>query len=158
MESYKLLVFLHVAAVVVGLGITFSFPFLQAAAERSGVGATRFFHEASMRIEKMVIYPAVAVIFLMGVGLIFDDNLPYKDDFPVWLMVAIPWYVGAFVLSWFVQRKNVAAAVETLRGVPDGAALPAAYTEIAKKIQMVGGILGLSVIGILFLMVWKPGQ
>jgi hypothetical protein len=51
MESYKLLVFLHVAAVVVGLGITFSFPFLQAAAERSGVAATRFFHEASMRIE-----------------------------------------------------------------------------------------------------------
>jgi len=45
-----------------------------------------------------------------------------------------------------------------LEGVPDGAPLPADYTPIAKRMQVVGGLFGLSVIAILFLMVWKPGQ
>jgi uncharacterized membrane protein len=60
------------------------------------------------------------------------------------------------VLSWFVQQASRRRSRAARRA--RNAALPAAYTEIAKKIQMVGGILGLSVIGILFLMVWKPGQ
>ncbi|MCC6385846.1 MAG: DUF2269 family protein [Dehalococcoidia bacterium] len=158
MESYKLLAFVHVAAVVVGLGTTFAFPFLQAAAERSGVAATRFMYEAARRVENIVILPATIIIFVMGLGLIFDDNLPYKDDFPAWLMIAIPWYVATGLVWWFVQRKFADRALNTLRGVPDNAPLPSAYFEFGKKVQMVGGILGVSIIGILFLMVWKPGQ
>ncbi len=158
MESYKLLTFVHIAAVVVGMGVTFAFPFLQAAAERSGVPATRFIYEAARRVENVVILPGSIIILLMGIGLIFDDNTHYKDDFPAWLMVAIPWYVATGVLWWFVQRPLAAKALETLRGVPDNAPLPAGYLAKAKQVQMVGGILGLSIIGVLFLMVWKPGQ
>lgn len=158
MESYKLLVFLHVAAVVVGLGITFAFPFLQAAAERSGVAATRFMYEAARRVENIVILPATFIILLLGVGLIFDDNTHYKDDFPAWLMAAIPWYIATGLVWWFVARKFADRALATLQGVPDNAPLPAAYYEFGKKVQMVGGILGISILGILCLMIWKPGQ
>ncbi len=73
-------------------------------------------------------------------------------------MIAIPWYVATGLVWWFVQRKFADRALNTLRGVPDNAPLPSAYFEFGKKVQMVGGILGVSIIGILFLMVWKPGQ
>jgi hypothetical protein len=42
--------------------------------------------------------------------------------------------------------------------VPDSAPLPEGYKPIAMQMQIVGGLLGLSVIAIAFLMVWKPGQ
>lgn len=158
MDSYKLLLFLHIAAATVGLGLTFAYPFLQAAAERSGVVATRFLLQATLRIEKIAVVPGAVIVLLMGVGLIFDDGTGYKDDFPTWLMIAIPWYLAIFAVAILVQSKNVAKAIGALEGVPDNAPLPAAYVALGKKIQMVGGLLGLSIIGILFLMVWKPGQ
>jgi hypothetical protein len=158
MSSYKLLLFLHVVTVIVGLGLTFSYPFLQGFAERQGVAATRFVHQFTLRLDKMVVYPAAAVLFVFGLGLMFDDHTGYKDDFPAWLMVAIPWFLGAVAVSVFVQRKNMHAAVKALENVPDGKDLPAAYAPIGKRIQVIGGLLGLSIVVITFLMVWKPGQ
>lgn len=153
MESYRLLLFLHVLSVVVAFGVTFAYPFLQAAAERQGVETTRFVLRAIDRIEKVVVYPGSALVFLFGAGLIFDDRTGYKDDFPGWLMAAITWYILAVVVAVFVQRPNVKRAMALLEGAPDGA-LPAEYDPIGKRMQMVGGLLALSVIGIAFLMVW----
>lgn len=157
MTAYKIQLFLHVATVVVALGATFAYPFLQAAAERSGTAATRFMLQATQRIEKVLVIPGAILLFLFGLGLIFDDTTGYSDDFPAWLMVAIAWFLVAFVVAVTVQRSNVSAALRTLEGAPDGP-LPAAYEPIGKRIQIVGGLLGLSVIGITFLMTYKPGD
>lgn len=46
------------------------------------------------------------------------------------------------------------AAIQSLEGVPDGTALPATYLAIGKRIQAVGGLEGLGVVVIAFLMVW----
>lgn len=158
MDSYKAQLFLHIAAVVIGLGVTFVYPFLQGFAERNGVAATRFALQFGRRLERMVVWPGAALIFLFGVGLIFSDQTGYKDDFPAWLMVAIAWYVAAVAVAVFVQDRAVGEALASLEGVADGPDLPAAYTPIARRMQIAGGMLGLSVVGILFLMVWKPGQ
>lgn len=157
-DSYKLELFLHVIAVIVALGVTFSYPFMQGFAERKGVGPTRFFLEFSERIEKFIVIPGAILVFIFGGLLIGNDNLPYKDDMPAWLIVSIIWFLGAFAAAFFVQRKNVSNGLKSLEGVPDSAALPADYEAIGKRMQMVGGLLGVSIIAIAFLMVWKPGQ
>lgn len=158
MDSLKLELFLHVAAVIVAMGVTFSYPFLQGQAERRGTGATRFYLEFSHFLEKFVVIPGSILLFIFGGLLIGNDKLPYKDDMPVWLMVSVVWFLAAFALAFFVQRKNTLAGIKALEGVPDSSPLPDTYTAIGKRTQMVGGLLGLSVIGIAFLMVWKPGQ
>lgn len=158
MNALKLELFLHVAAVIVAMGVTFVYPFLQGQAERRGTGATRFYLEFSHFLEKFVVIPGAILVFIFGGLLIGNDKLPYKDDMPAWLMVSVVWFLAAFALAFFVQRKNTLNGIKALEGVPDTAPLPEAYTAIGKRTQMVGGLLGLSVIGIAFLMVWKPGQ
>ncbi|PFG73779.1 DUF2269 family protein [Tepidiforma thermophila] len=148
----------HIAPVFVGLGTTFAFPILQAAGEAQGTGVTRFAIRTTGRLETLIVKPAVVPLLLMGVGLIFDDHTGYRDDFPLWLGVAIAWFLAAFTLSSVVQRRNLSRAPQLLDGTPDDAPLPAGYLAHAPRIRVVGAILGASALGILFLMVWKPGQ
>ncbi|HNM79118.1 MAG TPA: DUF2269 family protein, partial [Tepidiformaceae bacterium] len=105
-----------------------------------------------------VIVPGSVLVALVGIGLIFDDRTGYKDDFPGWLIAAIAWFLAAMVVGAVVQRKNVEAAVDSLVGVAETATLPAGYLAVANRMKLTGAFLGLSVIGVTLLMVWKPGQ
>ena len=158
MESYRIMLFLHVAAVILTLGATFAFPFLQAFAEGKGVGPTRFVMQFLVRIERILVIPGSVLLILCGVGLIFDDATGYKDDFPTWLSIAIPLFLIVIVVDLFIQQRQVKSAIAALEGVPESTVLPAAYTAIGKRIQMVGGLEGLAVVVIIFLMTYKPGQ
>ena len=158
MDSYKIQLFLHVAVVIVALGATFASPFLQGWGERHGVGATRMALEFGHYLEKVLVIPGAVLILLLGVGLIFDDATGYKDDFPMWLGIAIAWYLVAFFVAAVVQRSNVLKAIATLDGAADDGPFPAAYMTASKRVQITGGFLALSTIGIAFSMVWKPGQ
>ena len=154
MESYRILLFLHVAASLVVFGSTFALPFLQGLAERRGVTATRFMLEFSRRLDNILITPGSLIVGVLGVGLIFEDRTGYKDDMPGWLMGAIAWFVVMFVVGVAIQRRTVGDAMKALEGAKDDQALPVAYIALGKRIQMVGGLLGMSVLGILALMVW----
>jgi uncharacterized membrane protein len=156
MDSHEIQVFLHIAAVVVGLGVTFSFPFLQAFAERKGVAATRFAFQFANRLTKIVIYPGAALVAVFGVALIFDDETGYKDDFPTWLMWATTWFVVLLLVALFVQDPATRKAQRILEATPDDAELPDEYLAVGKRIQIVGGLLGISVLGIMLLMIAQP--
>jgi hypothetical protein len=158
MDSYKIQLFLHVAVAIVALGATFAMPFLQGWGEQRGVGATRMALEFNHYLEKVLVIPGAILLFLFGVGLIFDDATGYKDDFPVWLMIAIAWYIAAFAIAALYQRRNVNEALATLEKVEDDGDFPPAYMAASRRIQITGGFLAFSTIAITFLMVWKPGQ
>jgi uncharacterized membrane protein len=157
-NGFKFELFIHVAAVIVGLGATFALPVMQGYAERSGVAATRFMLHFSHRLENFITIPGAIILFIFGGLMIGSDQRTYKDDMPAWLIIAIIWFLAAFAVAFFLQRKQVSDGLKTLEGVPDNGALPDAYLAISKRMQIVGGLLGLSIIGIAFLMVWKPGQ
>jgi uncharacterized membrane protein len=157
-DSYRLLLFLHIVAIIVALGSTFALPFLQGFAQRKGVGATRLVLQFDDYLGKFVITPGAVLVFLFGLGLYFNDTTGYKDSHPAWLSVSMVWFVVAFVVSLVVQRPAVLGALRALEGVADGAPLPEAYKKFAVRTQIVGGLLGLSIMGIAFLMVWKPGN
>lgn len=160
MDAFKLQLFLHVAAVLVALGATFSYPVIQALAEKKGVAATRLGLQFIERIDTILTLPGAVVVLLLGAGLIFakEDGKAIKDDFPLWLGIAIVWFLVCFAFSLFVQRPTSKKALATLDGVPDGPTLPAAYAPLSKRLQAGGMFLGISVIAITFLMVWQPGS
>lgn len=158
MDSFDILLFLHIAAVIVALGATFSYPFLQGFAERKGVAATRLVFQAVERIEKFLVFPGGALVFIFGLGLIMTSEAPndYRKEMPAWLTIAIVWYLVTYAAAYFVQRKQIRRAIAVLEGVPDSPDLPAAYVPIGKRIQMVAGLIGVSILGIALLMVLGP--
>ena len=157
MTGFRILLVLHVVAVIVGLGVTFIYPFLQAFSEKRGTGAVRLALQFGRQLEDRVVWPGAILVLLFGLGLTVSDQRNYKDDMPAWLSAAIAIYIVALIVAWFVQRRNVKNALATLDGVADDAPLPAAYVAIGKRLQMVGGVLGLAVVVITFLMTYKPG-
>ncbi len=157
MDVFRVLLFLHIVAVVVGFGVTFSYPFLQTFAERNGVGATRFCLRAIQRLDRMVVYPGAVLVLVFGVGLIFSDYNSFGGDMgemPGWLTGSIAWYVAVMVVSFAVVRRDVQDAIAVLEGVHEDGAFPAEYLALSRRIQIVGGLLGVSVLGIAYLMVW----
>ncbi len=154
MESYRSLMFLHISAVVFGMGMTFVLPFLQAFAESHGVGAAKFYFAFVRRLQRVALYPSWALILVFGVGLIFSDQTGYKDDFPQWLVGAIAWFVALIAFDVVVMGGFAREAERILNTLPDDAPLPPSYREVSRKLQMFGGLEGLSVLGITFLMVW----
>lgn len=160
MESHKLLVFLHIAAVVIALGSTFALPFLQGFIQRQprSTGLMRAYLKFTIYQDNVVVLPGAALVALFGIGLIFDDHTGYKDDFPMWLGWAIAWFVAAVLVDLFLMRPLTRRAIAALEGVPDDGEYPAPFRALATRAQIYGGLLGLSIIGITFLMVWKPGE
>ncbi len=158
MTALKIELFLHIIAVIIVLGMTFVYPFLQGAAERAGTAQTRFALKLMLWLETFVVTPGAILVLIFGGILIGNSHLPYKDDMPAWLIIAIVWFLAALATAVFFQRPNLKKALAILEKAPDSAPLPAEYEPIGKRMQMVGGVLGLSIIIIAFLMVYKPGQ
>ena len=157
MDSYKLMLFLHIAVAIVALGSTFALPFLQGFMQRQGVGAMRLFLKFTLYHDTVLVLPGAVLVALFGVGLIFDDVTGYRDDFPMWLSWAIAWFVLVALADLFLLRPATRKAIATLEGVPDDGAFPAAFGPLGMRAQIIAGLMGLSIIGIAFLMVWKPG-
>lgn len=156
MDSYKLLVFLHIITAIVALGSTFALPFLQGFAQRHGVGAMRLYLRFTVFHDNILVLPGAALVALFGTALIFDDVTGYSDDFPTWLMIAITWFIVAVIIDLALMRPLTHQAIEMLEGVPDDAPFPEGFDRLGARAQMLGGLMGLSVVGITFLMVWKP--
>ncbi len=155
-DSYKALVFLHVAAVVIALGSTFALPVLQPMAARQGIPTLRFALHFSHRLEQMIVGPGSAIALLTGIALIFNDRTGYKDDFPTWLLVSVVWFVAAAVVANTFQARNVRRAIEIVDATPDEGPPPPDLAPLAKRMKLTGQLLALSTIGVMFLMVWKP--
>jgi hypothetical protein len=149
---------LHVPTVIVALGSTFALPFLQGFMQRRGVGPMRLFLQFTLYHDNVLVLPGAALVALFGVGLIFDDVTGYDDDFPAWLMWAIAWFILVALADLFLLRPTTQRAIETLEGVPDNGEFPAAFGPLGMRAQIIAGLMGISVLGIAFLMVWKPGQ
>lgn len=156
MDSFEIQKFLHIAAAIVGLGGPFAIPFAQAMGERKGVGGTRFALELVDRLEKFLIIPGAVIVLLVGVGLIFEDRTGYSDDFPMWLGISTAWFVIAVGGVLYFRGQSARKAFDLLDGMPDDADLPEDYRPLGRRMQMVVGLLLLSIVGIALLMVWRP--
>jgi uncharacterized membrane protein len=152
MDSYRILTIIHILAVLVAFGPTFLQPLLMTQAEKSGVAATRLALSVTQKMERFMTWPGVAIVAVTGAFLIFNDVTNYNDDFPRWLEISIAWFVVAVLVAFYLSRL-IARAIKILTSVPESATLPPEYEALSKRMSMVGGLLHLSVVGILVLMV-----
>lgn len=155
-DIYKGLVFVHVTAALVAFGSTFAIPVLQPMAARGGVATLRMALKVSERLERLIVAPGSVVVVASGIGLMLSDMTGYRDDPPLWLLVAIGWVILALVLANAVQGPALRRAIAVLDDSPDDEPMPAALGPIAGRLKFVGQLLSISTLAVMFLMIWKP--
>lgn len=158
MQGYRSELFLHVIFVIVALGPLFITPLLQATAEKRGTGAVQLYLDFLERAMRLFMLPGALVVFVMGGILMSSDHFYGHDDPPAWLVASMLWFVVAAVFGGVGLRRTMRQARAALNGVPAEAPLPATYRDAGVWMQVILGVLGLSVIGIAYLMVQQPGH
>jgi uncharacterized membrane protein len=151
---FQTLLLIHVAGAIVGFGPVFTFSLLGPMAGRAGPNGV-YFLEAILAIEKRLVIPvAVVTQPLSGLALIFVGG--FASDFfrHYWLVVGITFYLVAFYLAIFQQAPAIERMVHLAKSGPP----TPEFMALAKKTQRLGPITTVLLVGVIFLMVVKPGS
>jgi uncharacterized membrane protein len=161
-DAYKLVLVLHILCAIVGFGAVFlnGIYGAQAKARRGPEGLA--ISQANFLVSEIGTYFIYAV-FLLGIVLVLiGDNV--FDFGQTWIWLSTLLFLAAVAVSHGVLRPTVRrmqALMEEMiaSGPPQGGPPPQAaeMEQLGKKLAIVGPALNLTLVVILFLMVFKPG-
>ena len=156
---FTVLLVIHVFGAIIGLGPSFAFSIIGPAIGKqdSPQGAMALM-EIMEKIEQALVLPILLVVQLgSGILLIFNRGLNHGffSSHRAWLLIGIGLYIVAMTISLGVNtpglKKLISMAKSGQAGTPE-------FGRIVKRNQMMGPILTLLALGIMLVMVWKPGS
>lgn len=157
--GYDISLFLHITAVVVGLGATFAESIAFPVAMKLDKRHLPYVHALQLAINRWLATPALAVILATGIYQTADGNWSFGA---FWIsatfviLIALGGLLGAYLiptdrrLGRMVKREIAAAG-------PDEVTLSEDYQRGARTEGLVGAVAGALVVVAVFLMVVKPG-
>lgn len=148
---YDVVTAVHVTAVVLAFGVTFSYPILFPFLGRNHPGALGPVHAAQKRVGQLLITPFATLALLTGIYLASDRDLFDRIwvQVPMAILIVLLGLGGAF----FSPSEERAAALAPRDGQPPSPE----YLALAARIGKVGLLSSLLVLVAIFVMVLKPG-
>jgi uncharacterized membrane protein len=155
-------IFLHISAVVVGFGSTFSESVMFPVAMKMSARNLPFVHRLQLVINQFFAIPAAIVVAATGIYQVDKGGFDYGD---FWLQGTITILVILFLVNIFffipadrkllpIIEKAVADAGERELTLKD---LPPTYQKLGRAEGIVGSIMGILLILAIYFMVTKPG-
>lgn len=157
--AYDLSLFLHITAVVVGLGSTFAMSITFPVAMKLDQRHFPYVHRLHLAISRFLATPALVVVLATGLYQTFDGDWSL-GEFWISASFAIVIALGALLGAYFVpaERRLGQLAERELAAAGSGeATLSDDYQRQARNTGVAGGVAGLLVVVAIFLMVTKPG-
>jgi hypothetical protein len=151
---------LHILFVIVAFGPIFTFPPIAAMARKDPAHAVAYAKVIHF-VERRMTVPLAVGVPILGTALIYTLHFDlWKSE---WLVISIVLYIAAFSFALFVQIPNSGRMVDLLSAMPPGPPPPGAtpppeVQALGKKLQFGGMYLSASILVILLLMVWRPGE
>lgn len=145
---YDVVLAVHVMAIVLAFGVTFSYPILFPFLARNHPQALGPIHEAQERIGKFLITPFATLALISGIYLAADRELFEK----VWVQVPMVILIILLGLGGAVFAPTERRAAE-LASNPESAE----YQAVVGKIAKVGTLASVLILVAIFFMVAKPG-
>lgn len=155
MSLFTLVLFLHVALAIVAFGASFGFPFIFSLAAKEPAHLN-FALRATEAVVSRLMTPAFVVMPFLGLWLIYISPFQWDLWRSEWLVTSIGIYTAAFFYGALVQGPVSKRLIALTGGQPKPEDLPE-IQRLAKRAQIGGMLLGIAVIVIALLMVWKPG-
>ncbi len=157
--AYTVSLWLHIVAVVVGLGATFAESLTFPVAMRLDARHLPYVHRLGLAINQRLATPALVVILLTGIYQTIDGDWDF-GDFWISATFAIVIVLGGLMGAYFIptDRRLAEMAEGEIRAAGEGAVtLSEDYQRQARREGMVGALAGLLIVVAIFLMVTKPG-
>ncbi len=155
MTYFTVLLILHIAGAIIGIGPTFTFGVIGSLMPTAGAGAVALM-EGMAKIEKVLVNP-VALFLQPVTGVLLIIETSRDDGFlqREWLWVSILLYLAILFLSYTKLNPGLH---KMIRMAKEGQAQTPEFGALAQVQQKVGPFLGLMAVTIIILMVWKPGE
>lgn len=158
-ELVPWLLLIHVAGAIVGFGPAYIFPII------GGMGAREPQHgNFAVRVAEAIrhrhITPLALLQGISGLALVWAIQIDLLAAEYRWLIAGIALYLFAFGFSLLVQRPAIHRLIELTgappaEGAPPGP--PPGAADLAAAVRRNGRILTVSLLGVIALMVIKPG-
>jgi Predicted integral membrane protein (DUF2269) len=145
---YLLLKFIHIASAIVAIGanITYGVWNVRGAADPAHLG---FALKGVKFLDDRIANPAYGVLFLTGLAMVFLGHW----GFALWVVVAIVLFIVVAVLGFAVFTPQLSNQIKLVEA---GDTTSPAFVRGSNMSRILGPILGLIVLVILALMVFKP--
>lgn len=156
---FTVLLVIHVFGAIIGLGPSFAFSIIgPAIGKQDSPQASLALMKIMEKIETALVTPVLLVVQLTsGILLIFNRGLNHDffSSHRAWLLAGIGIYVVAMVLALGVNTPALKKMIHMAEG---GQAQTPEFGRLVKRSQTFGPILTLLALGIMLMMVWKPGS
>ena len=155
MSYFTVLLALHVLGAIVGLGPTFTFGVIGSMMPNAGASAVSLM-EAMAKIEKVLVNPVALFLQPVTGVLLIVESARHRSFFQrEWLVAAIALYVVILIISYGRTTPGLHRMIAMAK---EGKAQTPEFGALAKVQQTLGPVMGMSLLVIIVLMVWKPGD
>jgi hypothetical protein len=152
--AYNVGLFVHILAVVVGIGATYAYPVVLAWVERFAPQAVPGVYAALRRVDRIIVTPGLIIVLLAGFYLLSEGELEVSES---WVSLGI---VTVIVLlgmthAYFKPRwdRGIELAERDLKG---GGELSEEFRANSRQMAIAGMVMSLLVVVTIFFMVAKP--
>jgi hypothetical protein len=160
--NYDFSVFLHVTAVVVGFGVTFSESVMFPVAMKMSARNLPYVHRLQLVLNQFFAIPAAIIVAATGIYQVDKGGWDYGD---LWLSATITILIVIFLvnIAFFIPtdrkllpiiQKAIADAGDRELKLSD---LPPTYQRLGRAEGVVGSIMGILLVAAIFFMTTKPG-
>jgi len=156
-SAYEIVLAVHIMAVVIAFGWTFSLPIVFAVAVKSDPRSLPLLHRTEFMVSRWLLNPALVVILGAGIYMASDGH-HWSEFFVQWGIGAVI-VIGALVGSVLIPAAKRAeeAARADLQGFTGGEFQPGEeYSALTRRLSLWGSAASLLVLLTILFMVIKP--
>jgi hypothetical protein len=160
--NYDFSVFLHITAVVIGFGVTFSESVMFPVAMKMSARNLPYVHRLQLVLNQFFAIPAAVIVAATGIYQVDKGSWDYGD---LWLSATIAILAVLFLvnIAFFIPTDRRLLPI-ILKAVADAgdrelklADLPPEYQRWGRMEGIVGSIMGILLVAAIFFMTTKPG-
>jgi uncharacterized membrane protein len=153
--GYKIVLFLHILAVVLAFGPTFGYAFFFSVAPQYPK-ATPAILAGVQKVDRYLVNPGMIVLLLAGIGLLSASDGAWSAS-DVFVSVGFVAIIALFALQHgFFQPQTRKAKELAERDLESGDTLSPEFEAVSQRIGQVGGLAGVIVVVTIFFMTYKP--
>jgi hypothetical protein len=154
-SGYKIVLFLHVLAVVVALGPTFGYGVFFSVLPKYPRAAPALI-EGMRRVDRYLVNPGMVILLIAGIVLLADSSSIWDGSnfFIVWGFIAIIALFGVQHGFFGPQMARLQEIAE--KDLSAGDSLSPEFEATSQRIAQIGAATGLLIVLTVFFMVYKP--